>query len=110
MAITYWLRVCGNNQQHSPKFHLIGVFGSCDPGQTPAALLHAVPRSGRPGELPHPRAGREGSGGQAGARAEAEHHLAVVLVPGAAGALPAPGPGQALQTHPAAHGHRRADR
>ncbi|KAG7253555.1 hypothetical protein CRUP_028117, partial [Coryphaenoides rupestris] len=64
-------------------------------GQPPGALLHAVPRVGGRRRVPAARARREDPREQAGAGAEAEHRVAVLVQPGAPGALPAPAAGQA---------------
>lgn len=62
-------------------------------GQPPGALLHALPRSGGGSHFPVAREGGEDSREQAGARAEAEHHLLVLGQLRTAGPLPPPGAG-----------------
>lgn len=62
-------------------------------GQPPGALLHTVPRSGGGSHLPVAREGGEDSREQAGARAEAEHHLPLLRQLRTAGPLPPSGAG-----------------
>lgn len=62
-------------------------------GQPPGALFHAVPRTGGGSHLPVAREGGEDSREQAGARAEAEHHLPLLCQLRAAGPLPPSGAG-----------------
>lgn len=74
-------------------------------GQTPGAFLYSVSRPGGQDHVPYPSGRWENFWKHVWARAEAQHHLAVILGPGAAGAVSPSGPRQALPSHHAAHGH-----
>lgn len=58
------------------------------PGQPPGAFLHPLPRLRGHSNIPAAGQGGEDSREQAGARAEAQHHLPVLLQFRASGALP----------------------
>lgn len=74
-------------------------------GQSPGAFLYSVSRPGGQDHIPYPSERWEDFWKHVWARAEAQHHLAVILRPGAAGAVSPSGPRQALPSHHAAHGH-----
>lgn len=78
-------------------------------GQSFGTFLYSVPRPGGQDHVPHPSGRWEDFWKHVWARAEAQHHLAVLLRPGAACAFSPSGPRQALPAHHAAHGHRWTD-
>lgn len=78
-------------------------------GQSFGTFLYSLSRPGGQDHVPHPSGRWEDFWKHVWARAEAQHHLAVLLWPGAAGTFSPSGPRQALPAHHAAHGHRRTD-
>lgn len=75
------------------KYHTVTNRPFSAPGQPPGALLHPLPRPGGWSHIPAAGQGGEDSREQAGARAEAQHHLPVLLQLRASGPLPPSGDG-----------------
>lgn len=97
-----YLRNCSPLFTVTKSFYLIT-------GQPFGTFLYSVSRPGGQDHVPHPSGRWEDLWKHVWARAEAQHHLAVFLPPGAAGAFSPSGPRQALPAHHAAHGDRWTD-
>lgn len=95
---------------HSTSFLSVTIHLCSAPGQSSGAFLHPLPCFGGWGNIPAASQGGKDSREQVGTRAEAQHHLSVLLQSGASGPLPPPGVGQTLHPHHAAHAYRRPDR